>query len=119
MRPPLMRDFMRGHVGHEIDGLITFRIIKILNESDAFRIRHGARERLGKARVTWKFKNTCLMKLIRRKFFTEHIERNFHRINHALHIVIVRWMVIHRKLNQFSTLMLPSIALHRIARGLH
>ena len=114
-----MTNFMRGHIGDQINFFVALGFIEILDKANALGVGNRVRKRLGKLLVGWEFENPRLPKLKRRKFFVEHIERYFHRIQHALHIVLMRRIVINRKIDWLAVFTFPHIALFGIARRLH
>ena len=118
VRPPLVRDLVRGDVSDEIDLLVTVFIPEVLDETDALRVGHGVRERLREARVGGELEDPCLAELVGREALAEDREGGFHRIQHPLHVVIVRGMVIDRESHRLAAGPGPGVARLGIARRL-
>ena len=83
MRPPLVAELVRRHIGDEIDPVwIVLNSVEVLDEADTLGIGNRVGEGLRKRRIGRELKNARLAELIRREVFRVHVERRFHRRDH-------------------------------------
>ena len=91
VRPPLVRDFVRGDVEHEVDVL---GIAQVGDEADRLRVRNGVGEALRKARVTRELEDAHLVVLVRREVRREIVERLLRSFDHAIDVVRMLGVVV-------------------------
>src|ERR1700689_2360756 len=80
--------------GYVVEQIEIIRLFQAFDETDAFGIGDGVRERLREASVARKFEHAELLKLIGAEILIVIGEAGFRGFEHALEIVFVAWLVI-------------------------